>query len=132
MAVTNPVVSKGNQMEVKIIDVNNHKIAEILADGVTVNNIRDALDVIANADYQGASRVMLHQTHLHPDFFDLRTGLAGEILQKYANYQIKLAVVGEFDNFNSKSLDAFILECNRGSSVFFVPDRDAAIARLLK
>ena len=35
---------------------------------------------------------------------------------------MKLALVGKFDKYNSKSLKAFLIECNRGNQFFFVPD----------
>ncbi len=117
-------------MEFKILAFGPQKIAGSVSAGIVVNDIQDALDLMANADYQGARRIILYEQNLNRGFFDLRTGLAGEILQKYSNYRIKLAVIGEFGKFNSKSLDAFIRECNRGNQVFFVSDLETAIAKL--
>jgi len=45
--------------------------------------------MMANADYQGAKRIIMEEKHLNSDFFDLRSGMAGEILQKYSNYKMK-------------------------------------------
>jgi hypothetical protein len=42
------------------------------------------------------------------------------------NYGCKLAIVGEFDKYASNSLNAFILECNRGHQLFFVGDIEKA------
>ncbi len=119
-------------MELNLIEVDHHTIAEVVADGVAVNDIRDALDVIAEANYHGASCVMMQTEHLNRDFFDLRTGLAGEILQKCANYRMRLAVVGAVEQFGSNSFNAFVVECNRGDSVFFEADRAAAVARITR
>ncbi|GAB4425049.1 MAG: DUF4180 domain-containing protein [Anaerolineae bacterium] len=119
-------------MELNLIEVDHHTIAEVVADGVAVNNIRDALDVIAEANYHGADSLMLQTDHLSRDFFDLRTGLAGEILQKCANYYMRLAVVGRVDQFGSNSFNAFVVECNRGNAVFFAADRAAAISRITR
>ena len=74
--------------------------------------------------------MILNETNLRPEFFELRTGMAGEILQKFSQYSVKLAIIGGFEKNKSKSLKAFILESNRGNQIFFVPDRDTAIARL--
>lgn len=41
----------------------------------------------------GASTILLLESDLGPDFFDLRTGLAGELLQKFVNFRIPLAMV---------------------------------------
>jgi hypothetical protein len=37
--------------------------------------------------------LILDEQQLGPDFFDLRTGLAGEVLQKFTNYRVRLAIV---------------------------------------
>ena len=118
-------------MELKIFEVNQQKIAETISDGVVIKDTQDALDIMANADYQGARSIIVYEQHLKPEFFALQTGLAGEILQKYANYKMKLAVVGEFEKFKSNSLQAFIVESNRGELAFFVPDRETAIAKII-
>jgi len=67
---------------------------------------------------------------LHRDFFDLKTGLAGEILQKFSNYRVKLAIVGDFEEVKSKSLRDFIRESNRGRTVNFVNSVEEAVERL--
>jgi len=114
----------------KMIELNQHKIAEVTQSQQVIQNVQDALDLMANASYQGATAILLHEKHVPPTFFDLRTGLAGEILQKYTNYQMKLAIVGEFEKFESKSLRAFIIESNRGNQVFFAPNREAALEKI--
>ncbi|HUQ10545.1 MAG TPA: DUF4180 domain-containing protein [Steroidobacteraceae bacterium] len=37
--------------------------------------------------------LLIDEAELGPDFFDLRTGLAGEVLQKFTNYRVRLAIV---------------------------------------
>jgi hypothetical protein len=37
--------------------------------------------------------LLLDESQLGPDFFDLRTGLAGEVFQKFTNYRVRLALV---------------------------------------
>ena len=59
-----------------------------------------------------------------------RTGLAGEILQKFTNYQIKAAVYGDYSRYTSKPLRDFIFESNRGGQFFFVATREEAIQKL--
>jgi len=117
-------------MELNIIEANNHKIAEIVSDEIVINDTQGALDLMADASYYQARCIILSETNLKPAFFELRTGMAGEILQKFSQYSVKLAIIGEFEKYQSQSLKAFILESNRGNQIFFVPDRDTAIARL--
>ena len=68
--------------------------------------------------------------NLHPDFFRLHTGLAGEILQKFSTYGFKLAIVGDFSKYKSISLQDFIHESNQGNRVFFVENRDIGLSKL--
>lgn len=117
-------------MDFTIIELGEQKIAEVVSDGLLIHSTQDALDVMANASYQGAVAVLLYEQNLPAEFFNLSTGLAGEILQKYSNYQMKIVIVGAFEKFESKSLKAFIIESNRGNRVAFVPDREAALLKL--
>ena len=41
--------------------------------------------------------LLLDESQLGEKFFDLRTGLAGEVLQKFTNYRVRLAIVIEDD-----------------------------------
>ncbi|MCP5100782.1 MAG: DUF4180 domain-containing protein [Chloroflexi bacterium] len=107
-----------------------NKIAEIVSADVFVNNVQDALDWMATANYEGAESLILHEAQLHPDFFDLSTKLAGDILLKFSMYRMKLAVIGDFDKFESNALKAFIRESNRGKQFFFVSGLDSAITKL--
>ncbi len=117
-------------MEIKIRVSNGIRIAEILSEVIILKSVQDALDIMGNADYKGARRIILNEKNIDPSFFDLSTGLAGEILQKYTNYAVKLAIIGEFEKYNSKSLKSFIIECNRGNMVFFRQDIKSAILHL--
>lgn len=55
---------------------------------------------------------------------------AGDVLQKYVNNKIQLAIVGQFTIVESKGLHSFIIESNRGRSVFFFEDTKMAIQKL--
>ena len=111
-------------------EINNKKIAEITDKNLVITNTDEALEVMVNIYYDDCSRIIIYEENLHADFFNLSTRLAGDILQKISNYRMKLAVVFDESNYTSKSLRDFVNECNRGRQVFFVGDRDEAIARL--
>ena len=107
------------------------KIVEIQSDEIIIQNEGDALDLMANMDYQYESRkIIVHKNNVNPDFFDLRTGIAGQILQKFSNYRVQLAIVGDFSEFQSKSLRDFIFESNKTRHVMFLPDVATAIREL--
>lgn len=64
------------------------------------------------------------------DFFILSTRLAGEILQKFINYQAKIAIFGDYSKYTSKPLKDFIYESNKGKDIFLVGDKDEAVEKL--
>lgn len=47
----------------------------------------------ALAQAMGAGGLVLREEDLSPAFFDLKTRLAGELFQKFVNYQVRLAIV---------------------------------------
>jgi hypothetical protein len=96
-----------------------------------VVDTQSALDLIAAVRFEtGCDRMILPRESLAESFFDLRSGLAGEVLQKCINYQMKLAIVGDFSGYTSKALQALIRESNRGRHAFFLPTEEAAVAAL--
>jgi len=107
-------------MEIKKRIINNKEVAEIIADEIIINNLEDALDLIGNVYYQGFDTLILHEKNITPEFFDLKTKLAGDILQKFTQYHLALVIVGDFDKYQSKSLADFIYESNQGRQVNFV------------
>ena len=64
------------------------------------------------------------------DFFVLSKGLAGEILQKFINYQVKFAIYGDYSKYTSKPLKDFIYESNNGKDIFFVENEEEAMDKL--
>lgn len=91
----------------------------------------DAMDLIASARYEtGCEALILPREALSEDFFRLSTGLAGEVLQKFVNYQMKVAILGDFSGYTSKPLQDFIRESNRGKTVFFLSTEAEALKKL--
>lgn len=60
----------------------------------------------------------------------MSSGLAGEVLQKFINYHVKIAIYGDYSHYTSKPLHDFIYESNKGNHVFFAPSKDEAINKL--
>ena len=105
------------------------KVSYIPADGAPVATTDDALSLIHEA---GADWVAVPVERLDPAFFDLSTRLAGEIIQKFANYRVGLAIVGDIGDHlaASSALRDYVREANRGRHVWFVADADELRTRL--
>ena len=103
------------------------RIAELLGKGILIATTGDALNLIGNA---AARRIILDAGQLAPEFWKLGSGLAGEILQKFTNYKLRVAIVGDFGRIQSPPLRDFIRESNATGDIVFVPSREEALARL--
>lgn len=91
----------------------------------------DALSLFADVFHAHAcNKLIIAKEAICEDFFSLKTGIAGEVLQKCVNYQMKFAIVGDFSVYSSKSLRDFIYESNRGRHVFFLPTTREALDAL--
>lgn len=117
-------------MQMRVHTEEGYSIAILESDEIVIHHVQDALDALANAKYQGCDALVWKEEHIVPDFFELSTKLAGEILQKYTNYQMKLAIVGDYSQIESKSLRDFIYECNQGTQFFFTATEEEAIAAI--
>src|SRR5690349_14636708 len=99
--------------------------------GAPVAGTQDALDLIGAA-FSRADMVAVPADRFDDRFFTLRTGLAGEIMQKFVNYRLRLVVVGDISAqvAASTALRDLVRESNQGNQVWFVADLDELDARL--
>lgn len=104
----------------------------VAPDGPVVSSDGDALSFIVSAGSQGAELVVLPIERLGDDFFELSTGLAGAIAQKFVNYRMRLAILGDISDRieTNKPLRDFVNETNRGRQLWFVADTDELDKRL--
>ncbi|WP_131538379.1 DUF4180 domain-containing protein [Pedobacter nototheniae] len=107
-------------MKIETHIINNRRIAEVIADDLIIKTTDDGLDLLGNLYYQDFDKIIVYQQNITPDFFDLKNGIAGEILQKFSNYRVRLAIVGNFDQYGSKSIKDFIFESNKGKHINFL------------
>jgi hypothetical protein len=101
--------------------------------GEPIANERDASDVMGEIFSSQARFVAIPASRLAPDFFVLRTRLAGEVIQKFVTYGIGVAILGDIaaQVARSDALRDFVRESNRGNHVWFLAD-DAALEAKLK
>jgi uncharacterized protein DUF4180 len=59
--------------------------------GIFIRSLGDVSAAIGECI--GADGLILTENDVAPDFFDLRTGLAGELFQKFVNYKLRVAIV---------------------------------------
>lgn len=110
-----------------MIEKNGRNIA-VVDVSEQIQNTQDALDLMATAKYVGDSHTLvIHKESFSEAFFDLKTCLAGDILQKFSNYRVQLAIVGDFSHYKSQALLDFIRECNKGTAIFWCKSLEEAL-----
>lgn len=119
-------------MKIEIHQIKDDKVAEVISEDVIINSVDDAVNLLGNLYYQGYEKIIIYEKNLTPDFFDLKNGIAGDILQKFSNYRMPLIIVGNFSKYTGKSVNAFMFECNRGRQINFVNSLPEAINVLAK
>jgi len=116
----------------KNYDINGVRILECAPAGSKLRSERDAIDLISAALEHQATMIVIPAERLDDDFFRLKTGVAGALLQKFVNYGIRVAIVGDISNFISESdaLRDLVRESNRGSQFWFVVNLDELAQKL--
>ncbi|WP_305927575.1 DUF4180 domain-containing protein [Bacillus mycoides] len=118
-------------MEIKKVVIGGINIAVVRNDTVLISDVQSALDLMATVQYEADSkRIAINKSLISESFFDLKTRLAGDILQKFINYRVKIAIIGDFSMYTSKSLKDFIYECNKGKDIFLLATEQQAIEKL--
>ncbi len=116
-------------METKIIN----NIAVVNSNELMIKDVQSAIDFIMTIKYEtNCNKIALNKSAIVEDFFILSKGLAGEILQKFINYQTKFAIYGDYSKYTSKPLKDFIYESDKGKDIFFVSNEDESIEMLSK
>ncbi|HKQ78939.1 MAG TPA: DUF4180 domain-containing protein [Blastocatellia bacterium] len=96
--------------------------------GIFIRSLTDIPDAIAaciNAD-----GLILTEDELAQEFFDLRSGLAGELFQKFINYNLRLAIVLPDPKAYGERISELAYEHKSHSMIRFVRTKDEAEAWL--
>lgn len=116
----------------RILELGGATVLVCATDGPQLAGDREASDILGEAIGAGVRAVAIPVERLPPAFLDLKTRLAGEVLQKFVNYGLRVAVLGDVSAAVARSdaLRDFVRESNRGRSVWFVADLAALEAKL--
>ncbi len=118
-------------MNIEHLKSNGTDIAVISSDEKLIVDTQSALDLAMTVKYEtGTTKIAIHKSAVCEEFFILSSGMAGEILQKFINYHVKLAIYGDYSQYTSKPLKDFIYESNNGIDFFFVATKEEAIQKL--
>jgi len=100
-------------MRVEVFDRDGVRIVECVE---SITRVADALGLVTACIENDSTRLLLESRHLPAEFFDLRSGFAGELLQKLQNYRIRLAGVFPSEREYGERFSEFLSEAKRGRS----------------
>jgi hypothetical protein len=89
------------------------------------DDIHDAFGACLRAD-----GLILTENDLAPEFFDLRSGLAGELFQKFVNYKLRVAIVLPVPEAHGERFAELANEHRLHGIIRFVRSKDEAEAWL--
>jgi PadR family transcriptional regulator, regulatory protein AphA len=120
-------------MNYQLVEHAQNNYIACLVDGGKIENENDALDLVGICGEHQAHRLLLHGENLTDDFYNLRTGLAGAVLQKFVNYYIKTAIILPLERANQGRFGEMVLEANRSNRGFHVfQEEDKAVEWLVR
>jgi hypothetical protein len=108
------------------------RVLHLSPDGPAIGTTADVVELSYAEGAEEADWIAVPVGRLDAAFFDLRSGVAGDLVQACANYGIRLALVGDITDHvaASQAFGAFAGESNRGRHVWFVAD-EAELQRRL-
>lgn len=114
-------------MDYQIVERNNRTILECMPEGGLIHSEQDILDLIGECGMSEKTGLLLFAGNLPPDFFDLKTGLAGKLLLKLSTYRVPAAAVIPSNLIGNGRFYEMVLENNRRNDFRFFETREEAI-----
>lgn len=128
----NELSEEFNNMEWNCVDKDSKKYVELLSAATPLGSEPDALDLIALCGENDTNLLMLHQKSLSEEFFKLKTKVAGDMMQKFVNYRMKVALIITKDVITKGKFKQMASEANKGNHFRVFADRADAEAWLLQ
>lgn len=113
--LSNSFEQEANNMNYQVVEKSNKRYIECFSVESPLHTEQDALDLVALCGENDTNLLMLNAVVLSEDFFKLKTGVAGKILQKFVNYHVKTAVIITGEIKIKGKFKELIMESNRGN-----------------
>ena len=118
-------------MDYKVIEKDTLKYIEFVSGDAVLGSEQEALELIAACIENDIGFLMLHAEMMSEDFFKLRTGLAGAVLQKFMNYHITAAAIIPNEDTIKGKFKEMATEANKGKDFRVFKSVEEAEAWLL-
>ncbi len=114
-------------MDSRVIDIKAVRIVETVPDSGVIQSEEDALDLVAACGEFRSSRLLVHHENLAGDFYNLKSGLAGDVLLKFSNYHLRVAALIPAERIGEGRFAEFAMETNRGRQFRIFQNRQDAL-----
>ena len=101
-------------MRMHLVEKHGRRYLEGAATDRFIEQEENAVALVGVCAEHSVERLLLYAANFSESFFDLKSGLAGAILQKFVNYHVKVALVIPSDLVQGRFKE-YILEANRGN-----------------
>ncbi|MGD8188656.1 DUF4180 domain-containing protein [Brevibacillus ginsengisoli] len=128
----NEMMEERINMNYQLIENGTDKYIELLSAPTPLSSEQDAVDLVALSIENETNLLMLHSQALSEDFFKLRTGVAGRMIQKWINYSVKTAAVIPMELVNKGKFKEMVAETNKSNHFRVFETREGAESWLLK
>jgi hypothetical protein len=118
----------------KFYELHGVRVLECVADGTRLRTYNDAVELVGKSFENRATLIVIPVECLDDEFFQLKTRVAGELIQKFVQYRRHLVILGDISHHlaESSALRAFVAESNRGKEVWFLASLEELDNRLAR
>lgn len=128
----NEILEEKDKMNYQIRETENKKYIELMSAAEPISSENYALDLIGLCWEHNTNAIMIHYNSLSEDFFKLKTRLAGNVIQKFINYGIKVAIIAPNDIIQKDRFREMAIETNKGNHFRLYESKEEAEKWLLK
>ena len=102
-------------MNFNIITKENGRYLDCTPFTGVLSSEKDAIELVSACFSNDTGSLLLHERSVSPDFFNLRSGLAGAVLNKFQIYNIKIALIIEDMELLEGRFGELVMESNKGN-----------------
>jgi hypothetical protein len=119
-------------MDVQVLSCQGTAYVASCSPRVIIKKAQDILNLLSFGGEHETNLFMLEEENFDAAFYELKSGMAGEIVQKFSNYHVRAVIVGSFESVRSKRFREFMAESNKGNQLRFMQEKDAALQWLIQ
>lgn len=117
---------KGNHMEATLKNGRMHEYIDLTEGGSRITREGDLNDLLSLCYYHESNFILMDAQNLSDEFFNLKSGLAGAAMQKFANYRVKVALILPGDANHGQRFKELMFEMSGSNHFRFYDNRKDA------